>query len=207
MKSLLELKVQPGESLSAERWNALLDWLRASQVMSGPGVLVSRKPTGTFLTLAPVAVDGPGAFAVSLVAGAGGKGQGVQVGRGLIEGIEPVIGTGDKGVKISGDAAAKPAVAVPTLALPEAAKAEGYLYFKVTIEKDSWRMSRAEVLFQEKPPAGEAWVAWKLLAILGRVGSTGKMWRLAHQAVHFNLGHYAYGRRSSGKARHLFFAR
>jgi hypothetical protein len=199
MKSLLDLKVQEDEQVSAAKWNALLEHLRASQIVSGAQVRVSRTPSGTLVTARPQAVPIGGAFQVRLGADEAGTGQAAEIGRGLIEGIEPEIG----GKKIGGDPA-KPDIPPPKLPLPKPSKPEGYLYLKIQLKKENWRIEKAEPVFQEKPPAPGEWVAWKLLAILRR---NGDQWQLAHQAVHFNLGHFPAARKSNGKARHLFFAR
>lgn len=199
MKSLLEMKVRKGEPVKAEHWNALLDWLRATQVVGGSNVRVNRTPNGTYVTALPGALPVSGAFAVSL--GTAETGQAATVSRGLVEGVEPTVGTPAK--KIGGDAA-DPNAPLPGLKLPDPSKAEGYIYLRCDLSQESWRIAAAEVIFQAEAPAPKEWTAYKLLAILRK---SGEAWEVAHQAVHFNLGHYAYGRKSSGKARHLFFAR
>ena len=198
MKSLMDLRVRPGEPVKAEAWNALLDWLRASQVVGGAHVRVARTPHGTFITALPGALPVAGAFAVSLVVGASG-GQAAAVRRGLVEGVEPKI-NGQK----SGGNPEEPDAPLPVLDLPKPTKPEGGIYLKCSMAKQSWRIEKVEITFEATPPAPQPWQAWKLVAILRR---SGELWEVAHQAVHWNLGHYAYGRKPSGKARHLFFAR
>jgi len=182
----------------AEQWNALLDWLRASQIIGGENVLVSRSPYGTYVQARPsgVASRGAGAFAVGISSRDGG--QVATVSRGLLEGVEPRI----EGLRISG--ADDPQQTPPTLALPTPEAAEGYLYAEVTLSPVSWRAESATIIFSATPPGALEWRAYKLLAILRNSGGA---WQIAHQAVCFNLGLYSYGRKASGKARHLFFAR
>jgi hypothetical protein len=90
------------------------------------------------------------------------------------------------------------------LQIPIAVKEEAYIYLKCGISKESWRLEKAEITFEREVPIPKEWTAYKLLAILRKSGAS---WQIAHQAVHFNLGHYAYGRKPTGKARHLWFAR
>ena len=194
------MKAKPGEPILAEHWNALLDWLRATQVLGGANVRVSRTPNGTWVTAQPGAIPVAGAFDVRL--GSEESGQVATIARGLVEGIEPTI----KGVKISGDANT-PDLPAPTLALPTPDSAEGYIYLACEIGKESWRITKVEPVFLAAPPAPKEWMAYKLLAILRSEGDSPPAWTRAHQAVHFDLGHYPYGRKPSGKARHLFFAR
>lgn len=201
MNSLLDMRAKPGDPILAEHWNALLDWLRATQILGGANVRVSRTPNGTFVNAQPGAIPVAGAFDVQL--GSDGSGQVATVARGLVEGIEPML----RGVKISGDAK-DPAVPAPKLALPKPSAAEGYIYLECKIAKESWRITSIEPVFLAEPPAPKEWTAYKLLAILRQAGEgESAAWSRAHQAVHFDLGHYPYGRKSSGKARHLFFAR
>ena len=199
--SLQSMRVKRGDPVRAQHWNSLLDWLQQSQIIGGTNVRVSRTPYGTTVDALPTAVQQKGAFAVSL--GSDANGQTASVALGLIEGVIPTI----KDKKIDGsDAADK--TTPPQLAIEApSAKTDGYIYLKCTLSKESWRLEKAEITFESKVPAGKEWTAYKLLAIL-RCGTGDKpAWELAHQAVHFNLGHYAYGRKSSGIARHLFFAR
>lgn len=197
MKSLVELKVAEGEPISAEAWNALVDAIRSAQILGGSNVRVNRTPNGTFVTALPGALPVSGAFAVSL--GSSTSGQVCTVSRGLIDGIEPVINE----KKISGDPE-QPDELPPTLPLPKPSAAEGYIYLECMLGRESWRITKAEITFEAKPPAAKEWTAYKLIAILRKADTE---WQVAHQAVHFNLGHYPYGHKSSGKARHLFFAR
>ncbi len=197
VKTLLDLRKRPGQPVLAEDFNALLDWVQRVEVRGGPGLRVSRTAAGTFITVvpSPLAVGG-GVFEVQVTAGPGG-GQAVRVGRGLVEGIEPVI----DGVPLGADPA-------PLLELPRPEAAEGYVYLQGELESPGWRLRRVVVAFRTTPPAAEPWRAWKLVAILRRAGQgEGARWEKALQAVHFNMGHYAYGRRPTGRARHLWFAR
>ena len=195
--SLQSMRVKKGDPVLAQHWNSLLDWLQQAQVIGGSNVRVSRTPYGTTVDALPVAVQpASGAFAVSL--GTGPKGQTSAVSTGLIEGIKPTI----DGYKIDGsDTSDKNP---PVLQIPIAVKDEAYIHLKCGISKESWRIEKAEITFECETPAPKEWTAFKLLAILRKSGTA---WQVAHQAVHFNLGHYAYGRKPTGKARHLWFAR
>jgi hypothetical protein len=194
MKTLLDLQKRPGDAVLAEDFNALLDWLRAVEVRSSPGVRVTRTSAGTFITATASALPVAGAFDVTVT------GQDAQIRRGLVEGIEPVI----KDVRIGGDEAATPPVAPPVLKLPAPTGAEGYIYLEAELNQGTWRIAKVEPKFYAAPPSPEPWKARKLLAILR---NSGNAWEKALQAVHFNMGHYAYGRRPNGRARHLWFAR
>ncbi|TSA32136.1 MAG: hypothetical protein D4R65_10075 [Verrucomicrobiaceae bacterium] len=198
MNSLLNMQVKKGDPVLAEHWNSLLDWLRATQIIGGDNVLVSRTPNGTFVRALPTA-SAPGAAAWRVSLGASDAEQTATISRGLIEGVEPTI----KDKKIGGDPI-NPDVPAPALPLPKPGAAEGFLYIKATLSKEIWRIEKAEITFEEKAPSAKEWTAYKLLAILRK---SGEAWQLAHQAIHFNLGLYSYGRKPSGKARHLFFAR
>ena len=203
MKTLLDLQRRPGDPVRAEDYNALLEWLRAVEVRGGPNVMVARTPQGTFITAKPAALPVQGAFEVSV--SADGDKQAATVSRGLLEGIEPVMKAGDKDVPISGDATKDPPAEAPALALPKPATAEGGIYLEAELDKTTWLITRAEVKFYPLPlPSPEPWRARKLLAIVRKAGDA---WEKCFQAVHFNMGHYAYGRRPNGRARHLWFAR
>ena len=198
--SLQSMRVQKGDPVLASHWNSLIDWMKQLQIIGGTNVRVSRTPYGTTVDALPAAVAQVGAFAVSL--GSGPNGQTAAVSLGLIEGIKPTIA----GYFIDGTDTSdkKP----PVLQIPIAVKEEAYIHLKCTISKESWRIEKAEITFEREVPVPKEWTAYKLLAILRKSGEApAASWQVAHQAVHFNLGHYAYGRKSSGKARHLWFAR
>lgn len=197
MRTLQEMLVKPGEPVSAAKWNGLLAALRSLQIVGGREIEIRRTPHGTFVSARPQALPARGAFAVSV------SGRVARVDRGLVEGIEPTIGE-DPPRRIGGDPL-RPQDGVPSLALPKPTAPEGWMYLRCSLDEGSWRISKAEVVFLSEPPKPEPWVAFKLLAILRREALEG--WQLALQAVHFNLGHYAYGRRTGGRARHLWFAR
>lgn len=196
MQSLVDLRVSPTEVVRASHWNSLLAWLRSAQILAAPGVRVMRTPNGTMVTATPVALPARGAFAVSV--GSAGEGQAARVSPGMVEGIVGSMGV--DAVSLLDDPA-------PALPLPDAAGAagEGYIYLRISMTK-SWYVERSEVIFSAVPLAAEPWLAHKLVAIL-RADPDAGTWSVALQVVHFNLGHYAYGRKPSGIARHLFFAR
>jgi hypothetical protein len=51
-------KAKPGDPIRAADWNALIDFVRAAQIVPGSGVRVTRTPSGTALAVAPGRVSG-----------------------------------------------------------------------------------------------------------------------------------------------------
>jgi hypothetical protein len=127
--------------------------------------------------------------------------------RGLIAGYEPVIGK----LKISDiDPATKtfPVLRIDPAKDIDAKTGTGYVYARLSLTND-WGILKIEPVCLPAPPDAPArkWKAYKLLALLvrtppGDTGATLDVW----QAVEHNLGWAAIQRRTSGDARHLFWA-
>lgn len=84
--SELPRRLSPGTTLSANWINRLLDYLRSRDLRAGPGIKLTRTPSGTTISAAPGAdagPDEPDAFVLRITSGSAGVYTGEKPGDGL----------------------------------------------------------------------------------------------------------------------------
>ncbi len=206
MISLLSLRVQPGESLSAEKWNSLLREIENRTLRTGSsGVRLSRGPDSTKIAFR----GGKGealpltSLRVTLTTADGGK-LAATVSKGLIGGIEPQI----DGVPVSQlDSDGQPPSLIfdPATAI-DATTGIGMLYARLAMRPD-WSIQKIELEARSTPPPITAWTGYKLLCFLRRTPAAAPEGAVAPvQRVFFDLGHTTSQRGANGKGRHWFWA-
>lgn len=207
MKSLLSLQVQPGENLSAEKWNSLLREIETRTLRRGSkDVLLSRGPDSTkvkfrggnkkgALPATPLRVTLTDTDDEKLAA---------TVTKGLIGGIEPQIK--DTPVsQLDNDGNPPSFVFDPATAI-DAKTGIGMLYARLAMRPD-WSIQKIELEARSTPPLITAWTGYKLLCFLRRTPAEDPKGAVVPiQRVFFDLGHTTSQRGANGKGRHWFWA-
>ena len=205
MESLLSLLVQPGERLSAAKWNGLVRAVEQRTLTRGRGVMLSHGPDATVVRFragnGSVLPQTP--LRVSLSTDSDGDLL-ATVTKGLIAGLEPQIdGTPVSQLDAKGN---PPQFTMDPDKVIDGKTGIGLLYAKLTLRTD-WSVQKVEPYAVSAPPPITAWTAFKLLAFLRRTPAADQKGVVAPiQTVFFNLGYTSSQRGSNGKARHWFWA-
>ena len=203
-KSTANLAVGKGEAVSPEKFNALRSSIEERRnLLPGVGIRERVFPWGTIRSFeATLSGFTPTIWAASIYRW-GGKYQ-LTLGRGLVNGIEPVIAVDGADVPISGDATG----AIPRLEFSKDdfdSTGQALLYLKVELDSGGgsgeWSVKRVSPVVLSAP-GGAAWTAYKLIGFLLLRGGAVKY----KQMCFFNLGlGTLYDRKASGIARWVWW--
>ena len=176
------LVVKSGDAITAARENAVLAAIRCRTMRGGPGVRVRQLDTCQMVSyVAPPATVVSHAWKPSMTRDAS-NGPAVIFARGLINGIEPMIG----------EYALSDPAALP-LSLPgyDDALGDCLIYAELSLDPTSWNVTSAVMAAYKTPPAGKPFVARKLIAIANKDGSV-------EPRAFFDLGFASSNHRSTG---------
>ena len=206
MRSLLSLRIEAGEGLSAEKWNDFLREIENRTISRGKGRLVAHGPDSTRVSFR----GGKGGVSlpltplrVSLDTTEDGQ-LSATVSKGLIGGIEPQI----DGVPVSqlDSDGNPPSYAFDPAQAIDSTTGIGLLYARLAIRSD-WSIQKIELEARSTPPPVTAWTGYKLLCFLQRTPAQDAAGNVSPiQRVFFDLGHTTNQRESNGKARHWFWS-
>jgi hypothetical protein len=176
------LFVRAGDPVLAEHHNAVLRAIQRREFRSGPGVMIRQLDTHriiSYLDNSTTVVNH--AWKPRAATSKDGK-AGVLFARGLVDGIEPVIGE----KKIS-DPECEP------LLIPGYNDAgDCLLVVELTLDLQTWQVKKAEMAAYDKRPEFKPFTARKLIAVAQEDG------RIDPRA-HFDLGFDASQRKANGK--------
>lgn len=197
MDSTDGLLVKRFEGFDSAKHNATIDFVRAGQIIEGPGVLLDRTPLGTTVTF-----DGRrgGGFVSPIFRATltrAGAETLISFERGLVGGVEPKIG--DR--KISDlQRGKRPALKIGKADFDADGVARIYVALKIASD---WSIESAEIVASAKKLGDAPWRAHDLLGFVeSTTGGSARYVRFAF----LNHGHVAVQRQANGIARHLFFA-
>jgi len=177
--SLQGLYVQPGETVLAEHHNAMVRELERRQIMPGNGVRTRQLDSGIIISYSSEGGNGVShAWQTSAATTKEGK-PAVRFSRGLVNGIEPVIGE----KKISDDTS-------DALEIPEFNDAGDCFLFVELKLNAFWQIEKAEMKAYAAPE-WKAWTARKLIAVAQKDG-------LIIPRARFDFGFMSSQRKPSG---------
>ena len=205
MESLLSLLVRPGESLSAEKWNALVAAVERRTLRRGANVRLRRGVDCTHVSFTGGRGGGLPATSlrVSITSDEDGS-PAATVSKGLIGGFEPQI----EGTPVSKEDSdgQTPLFKLDPSKVIDPKTGIGLFYARVHLWPD-WSIQKVELEARSTPPPSTAWRGYKLLAFLRRTPADDDTAAIVPiQRVFFDLGHTTSQRVSGGKARHWFWA-
>ena len=202
------LRTRPGEPLTAEKWNGLLDVIdQASRAVPGPGLLVRNLPSGRIFTAAPRRVGGGGGvgdhpFRAAITPGDAPTQLKASFTLGTLAGVVPRIGPAADAKPISD--ASVPTFQFDTARCVDAATGLGALYWHIVFNTD-WSVVRLYPEALSRPPLSADFTSWKLIGFLIRNPATPKAVPAWKQMSFHNLNHAAT-QRHGGRALHRYFA-
>ena len=204
-KSTANLAVGKGETVTPQKFNDLRKAVEERRnLLPGAGVRERVFPWGTIRSFdGSVGAFSPTIWAANIYRN-GDKYQ-LTLGRGLVNGVEPVLSAAGADVPISGNADG----VIPRLDFTKAdfdANGQALLYLKVDLDGGDgsggeWLLKRISPVVLPAP-AGAPWTAYKLLGFLLLRGGAVRY----RQMCFFNLGlGTLYDRKASGIARFVWW--
>ncbi len=196
--SIDRLFAKAGEAISAtKKWNPLVREVFRKTLRRGGGVRLKEYPSQTMVGFSgsvPTVID----YRFRVEVG----GSDVRVGFGLVAGHEPRIEVEGKAVpisKVDDETGETPAL---TLQPEDFARGRALLFAKVNLSR-GWAIETVDIVARPEVPAPEPWTGYKLIAVLRQDAA---LTITALQMVYFNLNHGTSLRRTSGLAKHWFWA-
>jgi hypothetical protein len=164
------LRLRPGQEVTPSLWNRLLQLLRSSKPQAGPGVFLRRLTKGTTVSFRSRGghIGQTGMFLLTLGATADKGTAGLQIGRGLIDGVMPMVRTSRGLVAIYDPADPDPDIP-PQLTITSSRFKRGvcHIFAKVsTYSTAGFPVRMVEIVAEPEHPVRQPYTAYKLLGWL-----------------------------------------